>query len=72
MGTEAVFSTLLKNREGGYLLRLYNSEDGVIQVGELRSDIGMKVVSSANLLGWTIDENIVTLKSGQLNSYVIG
>ena len=71
MGTEAVFSTLLKNREGGYLLRLYNSEDGVIQVGELRSDIGMKVVSSANLLGRTTTENIVTLKSGQLNSYVI-
>ncbi|MBV8043986.1 glycoside hydrolase family 38 C-terminal domain-containing protein [Pluralibacter sp.] len=69
--SEAAFSTLLKTRDGNYLLRMYNSTESTIKVGELQSDNGMRVISSANMLGQEEDGDISVLTPGQINSYLL-
>lgn len=73
LGSEAVFSTLLKGPDGDYLLRLCNCEDRAIQPGEIHSNEGLKLKGMADLLGQAMpaaEPN--TLSAGQLGTYILG
>ncbi|MNW11384.1 hypothetical protein D3C71_2088310 [compost metagenome] len=72
-GAEAVFSTLLKGPDGGYLLRLCNCEERAIQPGELCSAEGIGMKAMANLLGHELTEaRMDSLSAGQLGTYILG
>ncbi|MNG86890.1 Mannosylglycerate hydrolase [compost metagenome] len=72
-GSEAVFSTLLKGPDGGYLLRLCNCEERAIQPGELCSAEGIGMKAMANLLGHELTEaRMDSLSAGQLGTYILG
>ncbi|MFM5034653.1 glycoside hydrolase family 38 N-terminal domain-containing protein [Aeromonas media] len=72
-GSEAVFSTLLKRPDGGYLLRLCNCEGRAIQPGAFCSEEGGGMKAMANLLGHELAEaRPDKLSAGQLVSYILG
>ncbi|MNG28516.1 hypothetical protein D3C84_1137890 [compost metagenome] len=72
-GSEAVFSTLLKGPDGGYLLRLCNCEGRAIQPGAFCSEEGGGMKAMANLLGHELAEaRPDKLSAGQLVSYILG
>lgn len=71
-GSEAVFSSLLKGIEGGYLLRMYNAEARDVAVGEFTSAENMSIAAVTNMLGReATPANIATLSSGQINTYLM-
>lgn len=71
-GFEGVFSTLIKHAEEGYLLRVYNSEERDIKLGEFVSPENLRMTMSTNMLGEkSTSANMTTLSSGQINTFLI-